>query len=187
LRSGSFLAFFSSELLPRLFSVSSSTSFLLAQPPTLNLLSSINLPRLLAFVITAMKRPRSLLDSASEKSDFISILAGNKGSFSLHKMTPTSKGNAPTIQKAAISRSSTILKVDRPVWPVNDDTTPEMSARKIRELEGGNDDQKLMAAFARHVIKPGRYIYSSRWVSKRSLQRAFPEHFDKNGFIAKST
>jgi hypothetical protein len=73
------------------------------------------------------------------------------------------------------------------VWPVNDDTTPEMSARKIKELEGGNADQKLMAAFARHVIKPGRYNHSSRRVSKRSLERAFPEHFDNNGFIAKST
>jgi hypothetical protein len=70
---------------------------------------------------------------------------------------------------------------------VNDDTTPEMSARKIKELEGGNAEQKLMAAFARHVIKPGRYNYSSRWVSKRSLERAFPEHFDNNGFLANST
>ncbi|KAH0169389.1 hypothetical protein KCU67_g3082, partial [Aureobasidium melanogenum] len=58
----------------------------------------------------------------------------------------------------------------------------------IRELERGNDDEKLMAAFARHVINPNRNRRpGTRWVSHRSLRKAFAEHFDQTGFLAESS
>jgi hypothetical protein len=62
-----------------------------------------------------------------------------------------------------------------------------MSLRKIKELESGNDEEKLMAVFARHVIKPGRNKRGGCWVSKRSLKKAFPEHFNQQGFVSDST
>ena len=62
-----------------------------------------------------------------------------------------------------------------------------MSLRKIRQLECGNVDEKLMAYFARHIIKPGQHNRARCWVSRRSLRKAFPEHFGQAGFLAEST
>lgn len=84
-------------------------------------------------------------------------------------------------------KPNNILRLARPRWPANDEVTPEMSLRKIRELESGSVDEKLMACFARHVIKPGQHNRARCWVSKRSLRKAFPEHFNHNGFLAEST
>jgi len=80
-----------------------------------------------------------------------------------------------------------ILQFTRPRWPANDEVTPEMSLRKIRQLESGNVDEKLMACFARHIIKPGQHNRARCWVSRRSLRKAFPEHFGQAGFLAEST
>ncbi|KAI5268694.1 hypothetical protein E4T47_07656 [Aureobasidium subglaciale] len=80
----------------------------------------------------------------------------------------------------------TIFKHKRPVWPANDLTADE-SQTIISTLENGDEDQKLMALFARHVITPGTKNRGSQWVSRRSLYKAFPEHIEKTGFTAKSS
>lgn len=82
-----------------------------------------------------------------------------------------------------------VLQLDRPRWPANNEVTPEMSLRKIRELETGNVDEKLMACFSRHVIKPGIHVTKRAgcWVSNRSLRHAFSEHFNHDGFHPRST
>lgn len=84
-------------------------------------------------------------------------------------------------------KPNNILRLARPRWPANDEVTPEVSLRKIRQLESGSVDERLMACFARHVIKPGQHNRARCWVSKRSLRKAFPEHFNQNGFLAEST
>lgn len=84
-------------------------------------------------------------------------------------------------------KPNNILQLARPRWPANDEVTPEMSLKKIRQLECGNVDEKLMAYFARHIIKPGQHNRARCWVSRRSLRKAFPEHFDQAGFLAEST
>lgn len=85
-------------------------------------------------------------------------------------------------------RYTTIFELTRPTWPANDVVTPVVSERRIRELESRNDEEKLMAAFARHVINPGRKRGTgSTWVSHRSLRKAFPEHFGQTGFLPEST
>ncbi|KAG9831050.1 hypothetical protein KCU98_g13394, partial [Aureobasidium melanogenum] len=83
---------------------------------------------------------------------------------------------------------TSVYELARPIWPANDVVTPAISERKIRRLECGNDDEKLMAAFARHVINPNRNRRpGTRWVSHRSLRKAFAEHFDQTGFLAESS
>ncbi|KAG9583945.1 hypothetical protein KCU77_g9832, partial [Aureobasidium melanogenum] len=84
--------------------------------------------------------------------------------------------------------TGTVYELARPMWPANDAVTPAISERKIRELECGNDDEKLMATFARHVINSTRNRRpGTRWVSHRSLRKAFAEHFDQSGFLAESS
>ncbi|KAK6006923.1 hypothetical protein QM012_005931 [Aureobasidium pullulans] len=83
---------------------------------------------------------------------------------------------------------TTIFDLARPTWPANDVVTPAISERRVRKLERGNDEEKLMAAFARHVINPGRNNRTgSKWVSRRSLRKSFPEHFGHTGFFAHSS
>ncbi|KAG9966752.1 hypothetical protein KCU61_g86, partial [Aureobasidium melanogenum] len=55
--------------------------------------------------------------------------------------------------------TGTVYELARPMWPANDAVTPAISERKIRELECGNDDEKLMATFARHstLIRAGSW------------------------------
>lgn len=85
-------------------------------------------------------------------------------------------------------RYTTILEVARPVWPANDAVTPAISERRIRELENGNDEEKLMAAFARHVVNPGRHHRNgSQWVSRNYLRKIFPDHFGRIGFLGQSS
>ena len=84
-------------------------------------------------------------------------------------------------------RYKRVYELARPTWPANDVVTPAISERKIRELESGNDEQKLMAVFARHVINPGYNRPGSIWVARRSLRKAFPEHFGHNGFLRHSS
>lgn len=116
-----------------------------------------------------------------------------KGKSRATKGASKSKGRAPATKakrKAAATKAPVkldIRKLDRPKWPANDEMTPEMSLRKIRQLESGNDDEKLMACFARHVIKPGVHKRASCWVSNRSLRHAFSEHFNHDGFHVRST
>jgi hypothetical protein len=108
------------------------------------------------------------------------------GSSSVDKTPSTNKRNVPATNTSVKLRHDNVHELYRPEWPENDDVTPEMSLRKIRELESGNDDEKLMAVFVRHVIKPGRNN-RSHWVSKRTLGKLFPEHFDEDGFVTEST
>ncbi|THX42382.1 hypothetical protein D6D10_02020 [Aureobasidium pullulans] len=81
----------------------------------------------------------------------------------------------------------TIHDRDRPLWPANG-ITAEASLLRISELERGNEDEKLMAMFARHVIKPERrHRPRQKWISKRTLRHTFPEHFINSGFLVTST
>jgi hypothetical protein len=134
-----------------------------------------------------MKRTRSQVASDSGvDSDLDPTSGAAQGSSSLHRTASTSKRKAPAANDVSEPLHS-ITQVVRPSWPANDELTPEMSLRKIKELESGNDEEKLMAAFARHVIKPGRYNRAGCWVSRRSLRKGFPEHFNQQGFVADST
>ncbi|THW78292.1 hypothetical protein D6D17_10195 [Aureobasidium pullulans] len=81
----------------------------------------------------------------------------------------------------------TIHDRDRPLWPANG-ITAEASLLRISELERGNEGEKLMAMFARHVIKPERrHRPRQKWISKRTLRHTFPEHFVNSGFLVTST
>jgi hypothetical protein len=135
-----------------------------------------------------MKRTRSQVASDSGvDSDLNPTSGGAQGSSSLHRTASTSKRKTPANKDISEPLYSNITQLVRPSWPANDEITPEMSLKKIKELESGNDEEKLMAVFARHVIKPGRYNRAGCWVSKRSLRKGFPEHFNQQGFVADST
>ncbi|KAH0293380.1 hypothetical protein M436DRAFT_77604 [Aureobasidium namibiae CBS 147.97] len=110
---------------------------------------------------------------------------GNLETRSLHRTGFKSKQEAAATKLPL--KLNNILQLARPRWPANDEVTPEISLRKIRQLESGNVDEKLMACFARHIIKPGQHNRARCWVSRRSLRKAFPEHFGQAGFLAEST
>ncbi|KAI5244812.1 hypothetical protein E4T42_07020 [Aureobasidium subglaciale] len=121
--------------------------------------------------------------------------AGNGGAFRLAPEPPPTRPLVKKNKTVAKRRSSqanvqstktTIFQHKRPVWPAKGLTADE-SQTTINTLEHGDDDQKLMALFARHVIMPGTRHRGSQWVSRRSLYKAFPEHIEKTGFTAKSS
>ncbi|THY36916.1 hypothetical protein D6D01_00039 [Aureobasidium pullulans] len=92
-----------------------------------------------------------------------------------------------SVTRPAQPTMETIHDRDRPSWPANG-ITAEASLRRISALEGGNEDEKLMAMFARHVIRPERrHRPRQKWVSKRTLRDTFPEHFVNFGFLPTST
>jgi hypothetical protein len=135
-----------------------------------------------------MKRTRSQLASDTGGDSDVEPTSGDaQGSSALHRTASTSKRKVPATKDVSEPLFSNITQLVRPSWPANDEITPEMSLRKIKELESGNDEEKLMAVFARHVIKPGRNKRGGCWVSKRSLKKAFPEHFNQQGFVSDST
>ncbi|KAH0367308.1 hypothetical protein KCU65_g4705, partial [Aureobasidium melanogenum] len=121
--------------------------------------------------------------------EFTSPFHNPRNDFALARsVTRMQSGNSTNQHSMNEPRYTTVYELARPIWPANDIVTPAISEQKIRELECGNDDEKLMAAFARHVVNPGRNRRpGTRWVSHRSLRKAFAEHFDQTGFLAEST
>jgi hypothetical protein len=134
-----------------------------------------------------MKRTRSQIATQSDgDSDLDSTSGDLHGPSSLHRSSSTSKRKALATSNISEPLHTDVLQLARPSWPANDEVTPGMSLRKIRELQNGNEEEKLMAAFARHVIKPGRFNRAGCWVSKRSLRKIFSERFDHHGFVVES-
>lgn len=122
-------------------------------------------------------------------SEFFPSFHNSRNSFALARSVTTMQpGNSTSLHSNNDPPYTSVYELARPIWPANDVVTPAISEKKVRELECGNYDEKLMAAFARHVINPGRNRRpGARWVSHRSLRKAFAEHFDQTGFLAEST
>ncbi|KAG9946587.1 hypothetical protein KCU85_g6354, partial [Aureobasidium melanogenum] len=122
-------------------------------------------------------------------SDIVPSFHNPRNGFALARSVTTMQpGNSTNLHSIDDPCYTSVYELARPIWPSNDVVTPAISEKKIRELESGNDEEKLMAAFARHVINPGRNRRpGTKWVSHRSLRKAFAEHFDQTGFLAEST
>lgn len=108
--------------------------------------------------------------------------------FVLKRRVTRKQAETPADRHSMNERSpKRVYELARPTWPANDPVTPAISEKKIRELERGTEDERLMAAFARHIINPGdNHPKQSKWVSRRSLRKTFSEHFGHNGFFRHS-
>ncbi|CAD0106306.1 unnamed protein product [Aureobasidium uvarum] len=135
-----------------------------------------------------MKHPRSDVPIEINHDSHFDLASGKSHQvLPLNKRVPSRQKRSPERQRSVDEpQYSRILDIPRPVWPANDEVTPEISQKRIKQLESGTEEQKLMAAFARHVIKPGRNSRANSWVSHRSLRKAFPEHFEQSGFVTGS-